>query len=93
MRTYRVFIDSRAARDMADLPTQVRAQVDVRIAALSQNPRPGASEALTGNLAGMRRLRVGDYRIAYVVDDQTGMVRVRAVGHRSRFYQGLGRGA
>jgi mRNA interferase RelE/StbE len=89
--TYRVFIDTRAARDMADLPTQVRAQMDVRIAALSLSPRPGASEALAGNLVGMRRLRVGDYRIAYVVDDEAAVVRVRAVGHRSRFYQDLGR--
>ena len=37
-----------------------------------------------------RRVRVGDYRIAYLVDDVEGMVGIIAAGHRSRFYDDRG---
>lgn len=80
-----------AERDLQALPGHVQALIMVRVEALAQNPRPPGSVALKGTLGGLRRVRVADYRIAYLVDDAEGMVGIVAVGHRNKFYEELGR--
>jgi mRNA interferase RelE/StbE len=80
-----------AERDLQALPRHVQSQIMVRVEALADNPRPPASVPLKGTLRGLRRVRVAEYRIAYLVDDAEGMVGIVAVGHRSRFYEELGR--
>ena len=80
-----------AERDLHALPRDVQERVMVRVEALAETPRPPSSAPLKGTLTGLRRVRVGDYRIAYLVDDVEGTVGVVAVGHRSRFYEDLGR--
>lgn len=78
-------------RALESLPPRVRERIVGRLKALADNPRPSASAPLAGDLAGLRRLRIGDYRAAYEVDDAQGTVTIRAVGHRSRFYEALAR--
>lgn len=80
-----LIFDGRAATDLRDLPRQVQEAVWRRLQDLKQNPQGLHTSALKGNLRGLRRLRIGDYRVAYCVDDEA--VRVLAVGHRSRFYE------
>jgi mRNA interferase RelE/StbE len=88
---HRVTILGRAEADLAGLPPEVRRRVDARMIALAANPWPPGSEALKGDLTGLRRLRVGDYRVAYHVGDAERVVTVVRIAHRSRFYQDLGR--
>jgi len=82
---------SSAERELADLTPATRQRVLARIRGLAESPRPASAERLTGTLHGSLRLRVGDYRISYEIDDQTRTVVVWAIGHRSRFYGDAGR--
>ena len=84
--TYRVKVDPRALRELADLTPVVRRRVTERIDALSTDPRPRNSLRLAGDLRGSFRLRIGDYHVSYTIDDGAGIVRVWAVGHRRTFY-------
>ncbi|HBI45978.1 MAG TPA: hypothetical protein DDY78_24445 [Planctomycetales bacterium] len=50
-----------------------------------RGPPSAAPERLSGNLAGWRRLRTGDYRVRFRVEGET--VVVDKIGHRSEFYE------
>jgi mRNA interferase RelE/StbE len=59
-----------------------------KMRALSVDPRPPGTEALRGYSPWMR-VRVGDYRIVYVVDDEALVVTIGTVGHRREVYRHL----
>jgi mRNA interferase RelE/StbE len=56
------------------------------IETLAFQPRPRRSQKLTGSESSYR-IRVGDYRILYEVDDQSRIVSVFAIGHRREVYR------
>ena len=84
---YRVSIKRSAEREMDRLPSQVFARVSQAILKLEREPRPPGHKKLRG--VEEYRLRVGDYRVLYVIDDATATVEVVAVGHRRDVYRGL----
>jgi mRNA interferase RelE/StbE len=59
------------------------------IDALADDPRPPGVRALTGHRPYLR-VRSGDYRVIYVVDDEIRQVRVVVIGHRRDVYRNLG---
>jgi len=67
--SYQVILDDLALDDLADLPADVRRRLWRKLEALADNPRPAAATALTGELRGYWRLRAGDYRASYTIDD------------------------
>lgn len=69
-----------------DRPVQGR--ILAALALLQDEPRPATVKALTGH-PGYLRVRVGDYRIVYTVEDGRLLVLVLALGHRSTVYEGL----
>jgi len=87
--SYEVRLRPVAERDLGDLPKGVQRRILDALAALASDPRPPGSEDLHGDLRGVRRLRVGDYRVSYVVQDAHRLVRVGRIGHRSTFYKRL----
>jgi mRNA interferase RelE/StbE len=55
---------------------------------LEQTPRSHPNiKALTGELAGYYRYRIGDYRVIYSIDDEIEQVFVVAIAHRGRAYE------
>jgi mRNA interferase RelE/StbE len=88
---YQVILDDLALDDLADPPSDVRRRLWRKLEALAENPRPSAATALTGELRGFWRLRVGDYRASYSINEKSGVVRVWNAGHRSRFYERITR--
>jgi mRNA interferase RelE/StbE len=52
---------------------------------LSDNPRPQGSKKLKGGFENWR-IRIGDYRIIYAIDDEILIVDIRKVGHRKDIY-------
>lgn len=84
--SYLVEITAPAQRGFDDLPPKARQRVADRLRELAADPRPHDAAPLRSTLRGSFRLRVGDYRIAYQVDDRSALVRVWQVGHRSKFY-------
>lgn len=84
MSSYRIELRPAAARALRKLDPQVRHRVQGAIALLAQDPRPPRARALQGR-PGLR-VRVGDYRIIYTVDDDVLLVVVVRLGHRRDVY-------
>jgi mRNA interferase RelE/StbE len=81
---YRIELRPAAARSLRKLDPQDRGRVQGAIALLAQDPRPPSARALQGR-PGLR-VRVGDYRIIYTVEDDVLLVVVVRLGHRRDVY-------
>ena len=82
---YKVRIVHAAEKEMDNLPRAIHARISRRILSLEDNPRPRGVKKLSGREE--YRLRVGDYRVLYTVDDTDSMVTIFAIGHRREVYQ------
>jgi mRNA interferase RelE/StbE len=82
---YRVDITRAAEKDLADLTRRDHRRVVARIQALARDPRPHGSEKLSGEEK--YRIRQGDYRIVYRIDDQQSVGTVVKIGHRGDVYR------
>lgn len=87
-RTYRIEFKPSALKAFAALPKPIREKVAEKIDALAINPRPPKVEPMAGMESGYR-VRSGDYRIVYQVQDDVLMVVVVKVGHRKDVYRNL----
>ena len=88
-RAYRVALIPRAERELAALPKEAQARIDARILALSQDPRPPGVKKLQGE-EGFYRIRGGDYRGVYSVDDKDLLVLVVRIAPRGEVYRRRG---
>jgi mRNA interferase RelE/StbE len=84
---YRIDISKPAAREIRNLPKSVVARMLPVILSLAEEPRPSGSRKLSGSKEALWRLRVGDYRVIYLVDDGVRLVDVRKLGHRKDIYR------
>ena len=84
---YRVLIDPRAARELESLPKAVVERPDKAILSLGSNPRPPGTKRLQGKLHEGWRVRVGQYRILYKIDDEARVVSIFHIGHRREVYR------
>jgi len=87
MAGYRVRILKVASQDLARLDKPTGRRIVQRINWLSANLDAIRLEALTGDLAGLYKFRVGDYRVIYEVlwDEET--IVIHAIGHRREIYR------
>ena len=77
-------------KDFEPIPKKDQVKIIKAIDSLKENPFSG--EKLEGNLNMFRRLKIGKYRLAYVVEeDNTIVVVIVKVGHRKDFYESLKR--
>ncbi len=84
MSEYRIELRPAAVRALRNLDPPVRHRLQGAIALLAQDPRPPAARALKGR-PGLR-VRVGDYRVIYTVNDDVLLVVVVTLGHRREVY-------
>ena len=82
---YEVIIESKAAKQIRRFPKEIVKRLEKVLAALRANPRPHACEKLTGTDGW--RIRVGDYRILYAIDDESELVTIYKVSHRREAYR------
>lgn len=73
-----------ARKQFAALPKKIRERVLKLTARLVEWPDVSGAKALAGDLAGWHRLRTGDYRLRFRVQEDT--VLIDKIGHRSDFY-------
>lgn len=73
-------------RDFGRLPSAVLLRVDAAIRRLAHTPRPTGAKKLTDE-SGVWRLRVGDYRVLYRIDDANEQVVILRVRHRRDVYR------
>lgn len=76
-----------AAAALRKIPRLDRDRILRKIASLEVEPRPPGVEKLGGSEAGFYRVRVGDYRIVYDIQDKVLLVLVVKVGNRKEVYR------
>ena len=85
MASYDLLIKRSAAKELETLPLKDRRRIATRIQALAGDPRPPASEKLSGDEK--YRVRQGDYRVLYQIDDEGETVTVVRIAHRRDVYR------
>jgi mRNA interferase RelE/StbE len=83
--SYAVFILRRAQKVLAELPPDVYERAKEAIKNLGEEPRPHGCKKLTGREGW--RIRVGEYRIIYEIDDGQSVVTILDIGHRRDIYR------
>ena len=87
MAEYRLLLKASAAKEIEAVDSKPdRRRIVEKIGGLSANPRPHGSEKLAG-YDDRYRLRQGNYRIVYLIDDSRRQVTVFKVGHRKDVYK------
>jgi mRNA interferase RelE/StbE len=83
---YRVEVKERAIKELDKLQADIGSKVLNSLEALASNPRPAQSRKLV-ETASSYRLRVGDYRVLYQIDDKDKIITVYRVAHRREVYR------
>jgi len=86
---YTIDVRPRARRSLRQLDPSVRKAIAQVIDGLASDPRPAGFLPLTGHRPYLR-VRSGDYRVIYTVNDSARVVTIAVVGHRREIYQRLG---
>jgi mRNA interferase RelE/StbE len=84
--SYSLDIKASAQRELDRLDDALFARIDRKILALADNPRPPGCRKLKG-YRNQWRIRVGDWRVVYVIDDGRALVSVTRVAHRREVYE------
>ena len=85
MAVYSVFLKDSVRRDLDSIQKNDLQRIMERIGALAENPRPVGCEKLSG--LEKYRIRQGNYRIIYSIQDTQLTVWVVKVGHRREVYR------
>jgi mRNA interferase RelE/StbE len=82
---YTVFILPTAQKQLKKLPNTIATRIEDKMMELEQDPRPPGCKKLKGRDA--YRIRIGDYRVIYEVNDGRLVVTVITIGHRREVYE------
>jgi mRNA interferase RelE/StbE len=83
--SYAVDIHAPAKKSLCRLPENIQTRIARAMLALEENPRPSGVVKLSGREAW--RIRVGDHRVIYTIDDAKKEVEVYTIGHRREVYR------
>ncbi len=83
---YTIQFTSGFEKDLKDLPKQVVEKIIPAVMALANNPRPSGCKKLKGSKYNYR-IRIGDYRVIYEIEDAILRVSVLAASHRKDIYE------
>ncbi len=81
-----VLLERRAERDLRRLEAKEFQRIIREIKVLAENPRPPGCRKIAGSESDWR-IRIGDYRVIYEIDEKAKAVRVMRVRHRREVYQ------
>ncbi|MGK2961634.1 MAG: type II toxin-antitoxin system RelE family toxin [Gemmatimonadaceae bacterium] len=85
MASYKLLITRSAAKELESVPVKDRSRIIARIRRLEDDPRPPRAEKLSGE--DKYRLRQGDFRILYEIQDRELIVTVVRIGNRRDVYR------
>ena len=84
---YTITITNSALKELQSLQKAVVKKIEISISSLALNPRPSGAKKLKGNNENLYRIRSGDYRVIYSVNDEIKIVDIRRIGHRKDIYR------
>lgn len=86
MPEYTVVFARSARKELENLPASIAQRILSAIERLRTNPRPAGVRKIRG-AEGLWRLRVGDYRVLYAIDEAQPLVDIQVVRHRKDAYR------
>jgi len=84
--SYTILFKKEAAKELKCLPSKIVVRISTAIDGLSNNPRPVGCKKLEGKKANIWRIRAGNYRILYLIDDTIRIINIHKIGHRKNIY-------
>ena len=84
---YQIIIKREALKELKQLPKRVSTTITLAIEELRNEPRPHGCKKLKGSQENLWRIRVGDYRVVYNIDDAIRIVNIRNIGNRKNIYE------
>lgn len=84
--TYKIILSTSAQKEIRKLQKPDVAKVVKAIGTLASNPRPSGCKKLVGS-KNTYRIRIGDYRVLYFIEDTIRIVEVSGVKHRREAYE------
>ncbi|MCA9917618.1 MAG: type II toxin-antitoxin system RelE/ParE family toxin [Anaerolineales bacterium] len=82
-----VVFTSQAEENLAKLDKQIAQRILKKIRWLVENVGTITPEPLTGQFQGVYKLRVGDYRVLYTLEDEQDLIVIRLIKHRREVYK------
>ena len=87
MASYKILIKTSAGKELGEVGSKAeREKLVARVQGLAANPKPHGSEKLAG-YADRYRVRQGNYRVIYLIDDEASVVTIYKIGHRKDVYR------
>jgi mRNA interferase RelE/StbE len=84
---YQVNLPKTVQKQLNTLPQELKQRILKTLVQLQEEPRPVNSLQMKGGQG--FRLRIGDYRVLYDIDDGNKIVNLRRIGHRREIYRDL----
>ncbi len=82
-----VVFTSQAEQNLAKLDKQIAQRILKKIRWLAENFGTLTPEPLTGQFQGVYKLRVGDYRVLYTLEEERNLIVIRLIKHRREVYK------
>jgi mRNA interferase RelE/StbE len=82
-----LWADKKTQKSFQELSSLIQSRIAKSIKSLSSNPRPPGVKKLGGKLKGVWRIRIGDYRLLYDIDDKSKEIFLLDLGHRKQIYR------
>lgn len=86
MSNYKVVVSKSAEKELMKLPVLVIKKVVPVLESLTENPRPIGCKKLKG-YSNLWRIRIGNYRIIYEIEDVILLIDIQSIGHRKDIYE------
>lgn len=83
--TYAVFLKRSAEKELERLPASIHDKIIERLISLKQIPLPNDVKKLRGRNG--YRIRVGDFRILFVINDAEKKIEILSIAHRKEVYR------
>lgn len=87
-RNYSICFTRTARKELEAIDGITASKIISKIEILQSNPRPHGCKKLIGQNT-LWRIRVGEYRIVYTIDDRNYLIDIMIIRHRSSVYKGL----
>ncbi|MGD1041996.1 MAG: type II toxin-antitoxin system RelE/ParE family toxin [Sedimentisphaerales bacterium] len=85
MASYKIIFKKSAVKELGNIPKKDMSKIIKRIQSLADNPRPAGSEKLAAQEC--YRIRQGNYRVIYIIDDISLTIDIFKIGHRREVYR------
>jgi len=84
--SYKILFHPAVGKSLKKLPDKFYLRIQSKINKLAEIPRPSGVVKLEGKEAAWR-IRVGSYRIVFLIDDKAKLIKIISIGHRREIYR------